>query len=287
MSDEFSAQAAASGDPQVNGTDASNTDSQPVDLVESLRGNPAWGEIFDKLPGGYNQMIAPTLQKWDQNFQKVQEQFSPYKEFADQKVSADDLKQAMELRKLALENPRQIFDVLQQTFGEEWGLTQGQPQVPTPQQQVQPQQTEQVTDLSAPPQEFDITQHPKFQEIAQQNETIAQYLAGQIQQQQAAEQDAALDAEVTRLKEKYGDWDEKTVFSYAQANPGLPLEQFVLQYKALEESIRSRPGAADGHPRLVPPGGGMPSEAVDVTKLNDKDRRGLVTNYLRRAFEQG
>lgn len=286
MSDQFSAQASASDDPAVNGgADASNTDTPP-DLVSQLGGNPAWGEIFDKLPGGYQQMIAPTLQKWDKNFQQVQEQFAPYKSFAEQKVSADDIQQAMELRKLALENPRQIFDVLQQTFGEEWGLTQGQPETPQVPQQGQPQ--DQVTDLSAPPNpaDFDITQHPKVQEMMKNQDTMAQYLATQIQQQQQIEQDQALDAEITRLKEKYGDWDEATVFSYAQADPGKPLEQFVLQYKALEEQIRSRPGAADGHPRLVPPGGGIPSEAVDVTKLSGQDRRGLVANYLRNAFEQ-
>jgi len=266
----------------------STTDAPEPSVVEQLQGNPAWGEIFDKLPGGYRDMIAPTLQKWDKGFQDVQTRYNRFKEFDEAGYTPEQIKEAMGLRDLAQQNPRQIYDLLIQAFGEEWGINPGQPE-----QQPQAPQQPQVTDLGQQqqtPQEFDITQHPKYQELAQKTDTVASYLAQQIQAEQAQQADEALNQEVAGLKQKYGDWDEKAeqvIFSMAQANPEMPLEAAVLQYKALEESIRSRPSPGAQIPRIMPTGGGIPSGQVDVASLSGKDTRGLVQQYLKAARDQG
>jgi len=262
------------------------TENQPqqVDPAEVVRGNPAWGEILDKTPKALHPMMTPVFEKWDKNFQEVQTKYAPYKDFVDQGITPDQIGQSLQVLQLLNNNPRAVYDQMVQTFGEEWGLTPAQAEAAA-QQVVQGQQeTPANFDLSQGQDSnvIDIEKDPRFVQMKQQVDTVAQYLAGEIQAKQQQEVEAALDQEVAELEGRHGQFNKQIVFALA-AN-GTPLEQAVLAWK--QDVQQRQPAPGSNFPPVMTPGGGSPSQAVDVTALNNKDTIGLVKSWIANANKE-
>lgn len=246
-------------------------------------GNPAWAEFYDVLPTNLHSQVRPVLEKWDKGTQaKLEEysgqvkQYEPYKRLVDEQIPPEYVDQAIQIAQLIDSDPKAFMAQLQSIFGE-----QPQPNAP-----VAPK-----TDASANPEEgsfdekpFDIASDPRFAELKQNQDILANYLSQQAQAQQQAEADNLLNSELNSLKEKYGEYDERYVITLGAS--GMPLEDAVRQYQDIVGKAQNTPRSDANVPSILSPGGSVPQERVDVATLSTNDRKKLVMNYLAQASQQ-
>lgn len=241
--------------------------------------NPSWQPMLDKIPAGLHEMITPHLREWDGNFQKAQSKYAPYKDILDSGIPAEKLGTALQVFDILDKNPRILYDKMVETFGQEWGV--GQPQQEAAKGQDPGNNATSEFNLDDP--STDISQHPKFQELMKNQETMANFMYQKIQEEQAREGDQQLDQELNQLKKTKGDFDEPYVIFLAQQ--GLPLDQAVDKYQEMVQKISGqnrRPA-----PNIMPAGGGVPSTAVDVGSMDKQDIKGLALQFIRNQQQQG
>lgn len=247
------------------------------------QGNPAWKELLDIMPSNLHPQMQPVLDKWEQGvqqrFQQHAEQmqrYEPYQALIDNNVPMDYIEQALSVAQLIDENPQGFMQQLQAIFGGDEG--QQYEQGPNGQEYDYGDQ-----EGTFEQQQWDLSQDPRFQELQQHQDLLAQHIAGQMQAEQEAQEDAELDEMLDSLRQQYGDYDERYVITMAAS--GMHPEEAVKAYHEMVNNIRSQPRADANLPRIVSPSNGMPSEQVDVANLSDADRRKLVQNILSQASQ--
>lgn len=265
--------------PEGNGENiVGQGESQPPIANEGNSGNPAWQPFLDVLPSSLYPTVTPILQEWDRGvqsrFQEIHQQYEPYKAYQDlidNEVEPEAIQYALGIFEQLNDNPRAIYDALVQTFGEEWGLNQQQP------------------DPSLNPSYESYDDNPVDPRIAQLEEgfkQLASTILGERQQQEEqqiqAQMDYDLDQELTSLKETYGDFNERAVLGLMLS--GMSGEEAVAEYmsdrnSAIEQT--RRPPA----PAILSQGG-VQSVTQDVRKLDSKDTRALVAQMLQQNAGQ-
>lgn len=265
-------------DDQIFGTDEAVTDTA---ATETSTDNPVWQELLGVLPDSLHSVARPVLEKCEQNtsskiqqYAETQKAYEPYKEFVDNGIPADQLVQAYEVMNLINTDPQGFLAQMQAFYGGD--TTQ-------PQQQQQPeQQNPGNNDYSGfDEQPFDFANTPEYKKLQEQQDVIAGFLASEVEKQQQAAQDAQLEADLSALKEKYGEYDEQYVVGLAVN--GVPLEDGVKRYQSMVEKIRNTPAAQDNLPNIMSPGGGVPSEQVNPADMSAEQRKALVMNILAQA----
>lgn len=232
--------------------------------------NPAWNDVLNVVPEDIRGQVTPHLQQWDRNYSNLQQEhsrLSPFKSFADQGISVEQLHNGYGLMQAIQQNPREVYEALAQSFG--LGESQGQdgPEVPD--------------DLAGLPPEVIA----KIQRLESGYELLAQARLEETSKQQQAQQDAELDRTVANLKSQFGDFDESYVL--AQMYSGHSPEDAVKAYNTLVENVlanHNRPKP----PKIMGAGGSqIPGERrLDVTKLDSGGTKNLVADMLRAAAQQ-
>jgi hypothetical protein len=235
--------------------------------------------LLGVLPSSLHSQVKPVLEKWDkgvqQRFEQVQSQYSPYKSFAEQQVSPNDIEVALGIAQQINDDPAKFFETYQEYLRGQ-GVQVGQGQ-----QQQQPSEPEfDLGEYSQP----DLSQDPRFQQLEQQQAAIAQWATSQYEQQIQAQADAQLDNDLKALHEKHGDFDESYVLGLALG--GVPLDAAVSKYNELVNNVRNAPTAGGQAPRVLTPGGGLPAERIDPAKLDSKGTRNLVAEILANAKKE-
>lgn len=249
--------------------------------------NPAWGELLGALPGGLHGIVKPHLARWDQGvqqrFQQVQSQYAPYKQFLDGGISAEEIQQARNLMQLVATQPRQFYDRMTEYYKDEWGLG------------VSDQGREDGNEWEDDPDEFD-QDNPLAQQLADaqsqieamrgNQDTMAQYLAGQVEQRVQNEANAEVEREFNEVSQKYGDLNPQQVnFIVSQAlQNGTTVMQAADSFFSM---IGSQPKQqVPAPPRVVSTSGGTPqSPPINPGNLSGKDRRALVQSILAQNFD--
>lgn len=241
----------------------------PVESTDNSSSNeptisPAWQGFLDTIPSEYVPQATPILQEWDKNFQNVQlenAKYKPYEEF----ISHDPemLRQSIQLANLIQNDPRAIFDRIGQHHGylnEEAG--QGELDEEDPLAFEDPDEEPQ----------FDISEHPEFQHLQQQQEMLTNY----YEEQEAAKQTQAADefisnqfSEITKLHGQELNENEKQTLSNlalgAMQNTGkLDLVAAYGQYSSLVSNARNT-SANNSIPSVV---GGMGNIPVKPLKYD-------------------
>ncbi len=241
--------------------------------------NPAWNDALSVIPSQLHSQVIPHFQKWDQNFnsqiQKVHSQYEPYKPFLEAGYQPDDISFGVNLAQAIAQNPQQVAQALNEWIQAEYGEEE---------QQGQNESTPQF-DPNTP--DFDITQHPAFQQQDQALRAMAEILLEQREQEQQAQADSELEQEIAELQEKNkerGEFDLEFVLGVAMNDPEMDLEKAVEKFyerrDAMLQQVR-KPG-----PPVLGSGGTIPSGGVDPRKLDDKSRRALVAQMLQQAQQQ-
>lgn len=231
--------------------------------------NPAWNEFLDVVPKELHGQVTPLLEKWDkgvqERFTKVQSEYEPWKEFNSAGVDPDTARFALNLLNSLNDNPQMVYKAI----GDYYKLGG-----------VDPKETEQGRIEPKPDQ--DDPYAAKIANLERNNAVVAQALIQQHEARQAAEQDAALDAELSGLRKQYGDYNEQYVLAMMQN--GLTAKQAVENYFNFREAEIKR---YVPKPLIMGGNGGMaPGNSVDVRKLSESGTKDLVVQMLQATAQQ-
>lgn len=242
--------------------------------------NPAWNGLLEKLPPSFHPSVTPILSEWDQNYQKslekVQSQYAPYQEFVENQVSPEDIQVALGIMQQLNENPQGFY----QQMGDFLDSLEPSGGAPDQGQQYDP-----TVDLGG--NDFNIEEHPKFKELMNNQQVLAQALMQQREEEQLARHNAQIDADLAEIKTAHPDINEVMVLQLALGK-SITLKEAADELVAYNESILTssqRPPA----PRVFnPAGGGTPApQAIDPKSLDDKGRRSLVAEVLKAQLAGG
>lgn len=252
---------------EVQGTEPAGSESTP-----GL--NPAWSEALSAIPEQFHQTLTPHFQQWDQAAQQRIEQsnsqlaqFEAYKPFVENGISAEDLEQAAQLAYMVQTDPQAVYKALAEAHGfDANGIVN---------------QEGEGEEEDGDPQTF---QDPRFDQLQSGLDLVAQTILQQEQQKIAQNAERELDSELNALKEKYPNFDEKYVLSIV-AN-GFSMEEAAQAYETLTQNILQQ------NPRPFAPtvmgnsggGTGLPSQAIDPTKLSGHERRALVAQMVQQQM---
>lgn len=235
-------------------------------------GNPAWNEFLNIVPQELHSQVTPILEKWDKGvndrFQKVHSEYEPWKPVIGRGVDPETTNFALNLLDSINNNPEMVYNALREYY--KFGET---PQQQTGQQNVQTGQGQQ-----------EPTDNPYGKDIAElrrQNELIAQVLYDERQKSMEAQADSQLDNELASMKSKYGEYNERYVLAMMQN--GMGVEEAVKSYFEWRDQEVGKYGYK---PLIMGSGGNMPSQNVDVKKLNDAGTKNLVVQMLQAAQQQ-
>lgn len=251
--------------------------------------NPAWGELLGVLPSSLHQTVKPYLEKWEtgvnERFSKVQSQYDPYKPFLE--VDPQQIDASLQLAQLIASDPRSFYDKMTAHYGSEWGLAgQGQ--------QEQQNNADDYSLDGLDEEGNDLSNNPLIQQIREQQDTIANFLAAQVQQQQEAAQAQAVEQAGQQIQTELANvaatykvdtippQAEKMMISLALQNEGMTIEQAAAEVMPLFANQTQAPAA-----RILTPGGGVPANNIDTAKLSPQDTRSMVMQMLAEANRNG
>lgn len=207
-----------SAETEINPSGVDNSESTANDSgSESGTGyNPNWDEALNGLPPEFHEKLKPVFSKWDssanQRYEKVQQEYAPYKILAENQVSIDEVRQAFELRNQLSANPQEMFTRLAQHLGIDLNrLNAGE---------------NSNGDESQGLTEYPDDEDPRYVELKRQNDAVLNYLAMQEQereQNQQAEQQRIQEetwfndtrSELDRLEQTYGNFDRNRAVQFA------------------------------------------------------------------------
>lgn len=243
---------------------------------QEVKFNPAWKTLLDKLPEGFHNIIAPELKQWDQNYQqgiqKVHSQYEPYKAFADQQVSPDDLNNAMLVYQSMQQDPQKFLQAAIEFYKYQ------------PEQGQQPQVTPEEGEGEGLP--FDLGQDPRFVQQQQLVETMAKALIAQNEQAESSNAEAQLNAEFDAAHKKYdpqGGFDDEYVAQQMYVN-GLSIDDAVAKWNTLvQNAVSQHRSPGQNAPVLMGGGGGLPSQSVPSGNMTAQARKAYVAQMLAQA----
>jgi hypothetical protein len=251
-------------------------------------GHPAWQEILSSVPETLHPTIRPTLEKWDKGVEErlaqVHSQYEPVKWLLDNQVPKDAVEAGLQLYQALENDPKGFYEYLSNFLGINAQGGQGQPQV-----QQQDPNTVDLGEFGEQQQAVD----PRFDQLAQQQQQMMQYMEAQRQAQASQEADIWLSSKQAQVTENYQkrgidpDWDYilgvaagKTA---AGVHPDKAFDEGVAAYEAAITKMMTRPTANSSAPPVFAPSGGTPSTNFDASKLSDSDRRKMMVEMLTQA----
>jgi hypothetical protein len=244
--------------------------------------NPAWNEVLNVLPEQFHSVVTPHFQKWDQSAQQRIEaansalkEFEAYKPFVEHGITNDEIEQGLRVLYEINNNPQNVYEALAKAYN--FGQT---PPVANPNENGN-----EGTDGSNPLEGIDPALMEKLQQQEGMLQAVAQIVLNDAKAKEDAQADAKLDQELAQLKEKHGDYDEDYVLT--KMMNGMSGEEAVNAYKQLLSSFnQSRPFAPTVLGNSGSGSSGLPSNAIDPTKLSEKETRSLVAQMLEAAAKQ-
>jgi len=205
--------------------------------------NPAWNELLDTVPEEFHKHMLPHLQGWDkgvqERFQTVQQQYAPFKEFLDRKVSMEDLNAGLNALVNLRNDPRGFYDAI----GNHFKFVQNSQ---GPQEEAGDEEEFDV--------DGDITKNPAFKAIQDKLTNQEKFINSFQQSQAQAQADAQVKQEMDAVKAKYPDMDLSMVATFASGmaqNGIMPNLGEVADYIA---SKIPQPRASDSAPPVVKAG---------------------------------
>lgn len=257
-------------------------------------GHPAWQEILEVLPPEFHTLIKPTLLKWDQGVQEkiktVHEQYAPYKEFADNNIDGETLKNGYNLLSNFQQNPGQVVQQAIEAFDLEYVSAEDHTAA-VAQAEAAAGNNEDLDDYES------LEDDPRLAKIMETVETLTAKLNEKDESERTKAEQKALDKTLEDLEETKGSFDK--VYVMALMANGVPGEKAVEQYhntinqavegKLKENNITLSSSQQDEAPIVMNGGGdagsGLPVEPVDMGDLKEKDVNDLVVEMLSKSTE--
>lgn len=247
--------------------DSVNPANSGIPLVEG--GNPAWNDVLQYVPEDKRQEVVPRLQEWDKNYQEVQQQLAPWKEFVDSKVDPETAQLGLNVLTTIENNPQAAYDAI----GKHLGISSKEAKEVV--QDVQ-------KDIEAGQDSSSGISKEQFEQLKKTTDAMAQILVANRQQEEINQEEQALDQELSALKKNKGDFPEEEIVM-RMLHLGLNAEEAYDHYAQFEENLfKSRKQA----PRVLSGGGQVPQPHVKVTELDRKGTKDYVAQMLTQAAQQ-
>jgi hypothetical protein len=241
--------------------------------------NPAWNDVLSVLPEQFHSVVTPHFQKWDQSAQSQVEkannslkEFEGFKPFAEHGITPDEIEQGLRLMFEINNNPQNVYQALGNAYN--FGNSPGAGNAASAEDD-----DEGIDQSTIDPDILNkLNQHDGLLQA------VSQIVLNDAQAKQAATADAELNSELDKLREDHGDYDEDYVLT--KMMNGMSGEDAVGAYKALVAQFAPKPFAPTLLGNNSGGGSGIPSNAIDPTKLSGPETRNLVAQMLAAAKNQ-
>lgn len=252
--------------------------TEPIDF--------GYDSYLSQVPEALREQIEPAFKSYSEkiadDYKTQFESVKPYKEFEDQGWTPEHVGVGLNLLKEMSENPQRVYEVLVNEYPQ---LAQQQQQTPVTPETTQTPATNAGWASDLPPELVQrLDQQEQIIQLMyqglQQNQTEVQQRAQQEQEQQELRQ---FEAELDKIApaDKY---PRDFILSYIAR--GQSPQEAIKSYSDWYSSEQTR-WRSNGAPLVAPgSGGGIPSEPINTAKLNDRDRKDLITQYLENANRQ-
>ena len=212
-------------------------------------------------------------------------QLAPYKPFIDQGVSPEDLTAGLTLAQQINSDPAAIYTALGDFLEREGRL-------PTKAELKEEVASPEGVDPNAP----EATLDPRFQQLAEQQEQMIQFLQAQEQQRMEQRADAELSTEMDGLKTAHPELSAEDVQEIigraafvAKTTGKVPTLESVHDgwYQGLRTRFLSTPRPGDSAPRLLPTGGGLPSNVPQKSlgQLSNQETQDVIAALIEQNRE--
>jgi hypothetical protein len=234
------------------------------------QGNPAWSTFLEVIPEEFHEKVKPVLRNWDsgvqERFQKVHQEYEPWKPFVEGKVDPEHAQFALNLLNRLDTNPAEVRDAINEYYKLNAPVTPG----PNSGQ-----------GQAEPPEEVD-PYDTRFKTLEENNRVMAQILLSQREAEEATRADQELDSQLSSLRKTHGDFDERYVLALMQT--GSSAEDAVKGYM----DFRDREVGRRVPKPLIMGGasGGSLNQGIDPRKLDDKGTKDLVVQMLEAAASE-
>jgi hypothetical protein len=256
----------------------------PAASTGEPRENPAWAPIKEKIPKEFWPTITPELQKWDQGvqqqFQKLHQQYAPYDDFRKNNVTPDQLQAGYNLFQQLNASPVDFFNNLR-------GVLEQNGMMPAEAAAKAAEITQQQTG-----EDPDVYEDPRISELARQQAEIKaqqdQFLQSIQQQaeQQASQQkfdaiQSSLGNQMASLEQRVGalpEWLAVEVYNRTASlseryGREVSIVEAYADWQKMYQAAQSIPRPGAQAPRVVPSGGGYPSQQPNPDALKSQDGR--------------
>lgn len=238
-----------------------------------------------QVPEGLRTQIEPAFKEYSESLQKNFEPYKPYAEVNDQGWTPEHVTAGLGLLQELNSNPQRIFQALAEQNPEllQQFTPQQTPQIPAPNPFTQQQPSADMSDVP-----------PWLAERMEQQEKIIGLLyegfnkqqEQTVQQQQAQREQEELTVFKNELDKVAPETRYPRHFILSYISQGQSPQDAVKSFDAwkAQELAAQR---SSGAPVIAPAGGGgLPSEPIDTSKLNDEQRRALMVQYMEAANRQ-
>ena len=239
--------------------------------------NPAWTAALEGVPNEFHKGLQEHFGRWDQNYQKLAQQFTPYKNFADQRISPQELQQAWQLRGLLDSNPHEVLRRLSTALG-----------VQIAQQQQEQEQSSQEQQEGEPEDPRWAEFNRRQEMLNQQNQQIMEFVQSRAHQEEVSAAETEIGQELDQLMQRYGEFDVVDVLQRAslmdEPDIGMAFQQ---QQQFLQQEFqRTRSTANYRAPLVSPTSGGMPPSAEKNPAHYTKAERTAAFGALLQAHNE-
>ena len=229
-----------------------------IPLVDGL--GVEWNDIVNAFPEDKRAELGPKLKERVTAVTSEYEPLKQWEQFQKSGITPEHADTALRLFTQIENNPKEVYE----TIGKYLNIT--------------PAQAEKVVKEVEKGDKDD----PRIQTMQDQINTLAQVAIANremsVQEQQAAEADAAVDEEIGSLKQKYGDFPEDEIIMRMLYSDMSAEEAFQDYNGRVAEIQKRRPS-----PMVMSGGGMVPAQPIDVRKLDSAGTKNLVTQMLDHA----
>jgi hypothetical protein len=258
-------------DTNVNGD---NGEVSPIDynalpddphfIPEAQRDDSLASPFLSKITDDNERKIVEKyVREWDAGVTKkvmgIHDQYRPYKELG---ADIDQIRLAMNIMQTLDSNPQQVWQILNEQYGQAQQPGNGVPGVP------ELDEDDPYSGL-----------HPVVAQELKQMREIVQLMAGQqIQQREVqtqGQEDQMLEQHLANLHQQHGDFDEDFVMTKVLA--GRSWESALEEYNGLMQRLT---GTVRRAPSVLGGGGAIPANKIPPSKLGTEDLNKFVADQL-------
>lgn len=260
--DATAATTAAATEPQQDGGSAGDATPGSGEYK-----NSAWANLLDKVPTQLHSIITPELSNFDKNYEKLAQEYSPWRKLAQQGLTVEKVQNAQVLYNLANSNPQELFRRLQNELSKNNMLPNNNEEELEP-DEVEPGNQQEV--------------NPEIVAMQQQMQQMQQIFAQQQHQQQVSHYEQQITNELNALKSQHGEFNSNDVITryLAQIQRG-ETPSIQKAYEEQQNFIKSFQTQQVAHPpKVLSPNGGVPGNTEQISTKTASDRVAAVKAML-------